>query len=112
MLLAHKGLTADSLSIKLADAYGLLYVDGKLVNDANPIKIGIVDGEVHILKVYAEDHETSDEFKLIIKQEKGGKIPQKAKLPLIIAGAAAIGGIIAAIAIKNKKKRKFRTNSK
>lgn len=106
VLLAPKGITADRLNVKLADSYGLLYVDGKLVNDANPIKIGIVDGEVHILKVYAEDHETSDEFKLIIKQEKGGKIPQKAKLPLIIAGAAAIGGIIAAIAIKNKKKRK------
>ncbi len=69
------------ITTKIADTYGLLYIDGKLVNDSIAQKIR-VDNETSALtfKVYAEDHETFTEYIVNIQKEAE---PQVDKLPYV-----------------------------
>jgi len=59
----------QSVAIKanLADTYGLLYVDGTLVDDTKTWTVALSDMETAVaLKVKAEDHETTADYTLII----------------------------------------------
>lgn len=61
-----------SLYFTLADASGLLYMDGKLVNDAKPQAFTLKEGTTTIpLKVYAQDHTTFKEYTLKLVREDG-----------------------------------------
>ncbi|MDE6635724.1 MAG: Ig-like domain-containing protein, partial [Lachnospiraceae bacterium] len=57
--------------VNIADQYGLLYIDGVLVNDAK-MQTGILTGDTTVInaKVYGEDHETNKDYTItIIKGE-------------------------------------------
>ena len=57
------------ISTELENKYGLLYMDGELINDARPKKIALGNEDVTIaMKVYAEDHETQADYQLTIKK--------------------------------------------
>lgn len=57
------------LTTKLADTYGLLYVNGILVNDSAAQKFSLEQDTTTIaFKVYAEDHETSKDYSITIKR--------------------------------------------
>lgn len=57
------------ITTELENKYGLLYMDGELINDARPKKIALGNEDVTIaMKVYAEDHETQADYQLTIKK--------------------------------------------
>jgi len=58
------------LTAKLADTYGLLYVNDILVNDSAVQKIALEgDKTVAALRVYAEDHETYQDYAVTIERK-------------------------------------------
>lgn len=66
-----EGTEKVGVTTKIADTYGLLYIDGRLVNDSVMQKLDVSD-EVQslIFKVYGEDHETVCEYTVKIQTEK------------------------------------------
>lgn len=57
--------------VNIADQYGLLYIDGVLVNDAK-MQTGVLTGDTTVInaKVYGEDHETNKDYTItVIKGE-------------------------------------------
>ena len=53
--------------VNIADQYGLLYINGVLVNDAK-MQTGILTGDTTVInaKVYGEDHETNRDYNITI----------------------------------------------
>lgn len=61
-----------SLNFKLATGSGLLYLDGKLVNEAKPQVFDLKEGTTILpLKVYAQDHTTSKAYVLKLVRADG-----------------------------------------
>lgn len=60
--------------VNIADQYGLLYINGVLVNDAK-MQTGILTGDTTVInaKVYGEDHETNRDYSITIV--KGEYVP-------------------------------------
>ena len=58
---------ACEIAIKIADAYGLLYIDGKVINDSIVWKPSLTGNDAsYTLTVYAEDHITKKDYTLCI----------------------------------------------
>lgn len=67
--------TEVSLTAKLADTYGLLYVNDELVNDSMAQRFILEnDTTTAVLKVYAEDHETFKEYSVVIQKSDEIKV--------------------------------------
>lgn len=68
-LVVPKGTQQVEVKIDLQDEFGLLYMDGVLIDDSRPKKITLGNsGDTTVnLRVFAEDHETSADYKLFIK---------------------------------------------
>lgn len=61
-----------SLNFKLATGSGLLYIDGKLVNEAKPQVFDLKEGTTFLpLKVYAQDHENFKTYLLKLVRADG-----------------------------------------
>lgn len=61
-----------TLNFKLATSSGLLYIDGKLVNEAKPQVFNLKEGTTILpMKVYAQDHTTSKVYILTLKRADG-----------------------------------------
>lgn len=61
-----------SLNFRLATGSGLLYIDGKLVNEAKPQVFELKEGTTFLpVKVYAQDHTTSKEYLLKLVRADG-----------------------------------------
>lgn len=68
-LIVPKGTQQVEVKTELEDTYGLLYVDKELVNDAKANRITLGSGENKVaLQVYAEDHETKEDYTLTIRE--------------------------------------------
>ena len=66
-IIVPKSTTRVGINVSIADASGLLYVDGILVNDAKKQRITLVGDTTSVaLKVYAEDHETFKEYTVTV----------------------------------------------
>lgn len=67
-LVVPKVTSQVEIKTELEDEFGLLYMDGTLIDDtkAKKIMLGSKDTTIN-LKVFAEDHETSADYKLFIK---------------------------------------------
>lgn len=66
-----KGTTQVSLKYTIADMYGLLYVNDKLVDDAKEQRYDFTGVPVTLkVKVYAEDHTTVNDYEIVIKGEE------------------------------------------
>lgn len=58
---------STKLKFDIADRYGLLYINGELVNDARKQEYLLTEDKTSLsLKVYAEDHETAKEYEVQI----------------------------------------------
>lgn len=104
-----RGTDTVKLKFDIADTYGLLYVGDKLINDSAEWKPELTgESATYSLTVYAEDHETTKGYTLNIEYtDKSIKtLPTSAKMS-IAAGAviAACAGIVAAVVVKNRKKK-------
>ncbi len=65
-----KATTSIDFTAKLADAFGLLYVDEKLVDDSKEQTVKLSGDKTTVkLVAYAEDHETAKEFTLTVAKE-------------------------------------------
>ncbi len=61
-----------TLNFKLATGSGLLYIDGKLVNEAKPQVFNLQEGSTFLpIKVYAQDHTTSKTYLLTLVRADG-----------------------------------------
>ena len=61
-----------TLNFKLATSSGLLYIDGKLVNEAKPQVFNLAEGTTILpMKVYAQDHTTSKTYLLNLVRADG-----------------------------------------
>ena len=61
-----------SLNFKLATSSGLLYIDGKLINEAKPQVFNLKEGTTILpMKVYAQDHSTSKVYILNLVRADG-----------------------------------------
>lgn len=104
------GVTDTKIKFDIADTYGLLYVGDKLINDSVEWKTSINrKGASYKLTVYAEDHETSKDYTLniVFSDKTATKLSATAQVG-IVAGAviAACAGVLTAVLVKNKKKKK------
>lgn len=67
-LTVPKATQQVEIKTDLEDQFGLLYVDGDLIDDTKPRKITLGSGDTTVrLQVFAEDHETKADYKLLIK---------------------------------------------
>lgn len=63
-----KGTTSVALKYVIADQFGLLYINDKLVDDTKEQKYDFTGNTLTLkLKVYAEDHTTAKDYQVIIK---------------------------------------------
>lgn len=63
-----EGATEAGLTFKIADEYGLLYINDKLVDDTKEQKFAVGTTEETLkVKVFAEDHKTSKEYTVVLK---------------------------------------------
>lgn len=100
-----EGLSEVKVKFDLKDDYGLLYIDGKLVDDTKEQTIKLDGDTTEIeVKVVGEDHETSKEYTFkIIKGEK----PGNSMIIVIVAVVVAIVIVVvlAVVILKGKKKK-------
>lgn len=67
-LVVPKGTKQVEVKTDLEDEYGLLYVDGTLTDDRKAKRVTLGSGDTTVsLQVFAEDHETKADYKLVIK---------------------------------------------
>ena len=67
-LTVPKGTQQVEIKTELQDKYGLLYVNGALTDDTRAKRITLGSGDTIVnLQVFAEDHETKADYKLVIK---------------------------------------------
>ncbi len=81
-LTVPKGTQQVEIKTELQDKYGLLYVNGALTDDTRAKRITLGSGDTIVnLQVFAEDHETKADYKLVIKfiSVSGIKITPTAK---------------------------------
>lgn len=70
-----KGTQQVEIKTELQDKYGLLYVNGDLTDDTRAKRITLGSGDTTVnLRVFAEDHETKADYKLVIKFASAGSI--------------------------------------
>lgn len=55
------GTSSVKLTAKLAEQYGLVYVNDTLINDTAAKEVAVTEAPL-VIKVYAEDHETSKTY--------------------------------------------------
>ncbi len=81
-LVVPLGTAQVQVTTELADKYGLLYVEGALVDDTKAKKISLSGGEETVvnLQVYAEDHETKADYKLSIVKKAEASVPAAEKV--------------------------------
>lgn len=73
-IVVPKGTTAVSLKYIIADQFGLLYVNDKLVDDTKEQKYDFTGVPITLnVKVYAEDHSTTKNYSIIIKMKDDGQ---------------------------------------
>ena len=66
-----------AITTKIADTYGLLYIDGKLVNDSIAQKFDVKDeASVMTFRVYGEDHETYADYTVKVVRQKKTEEPE------------------------------------
>ncbi|MBQ6815078.1 MAG: glycoside hydrolase family 127 protein [Lachnospiraceae bacterium] len=104
---AYVDETLKEVSVKfdLTDDYGLLYIDGKLVDDTKEQVITLSDAETKVtVKVVAEDHETEKTytFSLVKGEEPGGNT----MTIVIIVVAVVVVAAGAFVVLKKKKSKK------
>ena len=80
-----KDTTTVKLKAQLTDQYGLLYVDGELVDDTKAQEVILTGDKTELtFKVFAEDHETAKEYKVTIqKTDELPPEPPVEKLPYV-----------------------------
>lgn len=68
-LMVPKGTKQVQIKTTLEDEFGLLYMDGELIDDTKPKRIALESGKDTIVnfQAFAEDHETKADYKLTIK---------------------------------------------
>lgn len=73
-IIVPKGTTTVSLKYTIADQFGLLYVNDKLVDDTKEQKYDFAGNPLTLkVKVYAEDHTTVKDYSIIIKTKDDGQ---------------------------------------
>lgn len=73
-IIVPKGTTTVSLKYTIADPFGLLYVNDKLVDDTKEQKYDFAGNPLTLkVKVYAEDHTTVKDYSIIIKTKDDGQ---------------------------------------
>ena len=67
-----KGTTSVALKYGIADQFGLLYVNDKLVDDTKQQTYELTAAPLSLkVKVYAEDHKTVRDYSVVIKVKEG-----------------------------------------
>lgn len=66
-----KGTASVALKYVIADTYGLLYINDKLVDDTKEQKYNFTGSPLTLkVKVYAEDHKTTADYQVVIKEKE------------------------------------------
>lgn len=69
LLVVPNGTQQIEVKTELEDTYGLLYINDDLVDDTKASRITLgKDGTNVAIQVYAEDHETKADYKLVIRE--------------------------------------------
>lgn len=69
LLVVPNGTQQVEVKTELEDTYGLLYINDDLVDDTKASRITLgKDGTNVAIQVYAEDHETKADYKLVIRE--------------------------------------------
>lgn len=100
------------LMLTPADQFGLVYVDGVLIDDAAAKTIALKAAETAVeIEIKAEDHTTSKTYKLTIVKGKVASKTDDGGMLFVLVGAVA-GGLIGALSFIITKKIKNGRNKK
>lgn len=76
-----KGTTSVTLNYAIADSFGLLYINDKLVDDTKGQQYNFAGTPITLnVKVYAEDHKTTKDYQVIIKVKEDSAVVQPPKV--------------------------------
>ena len=74
-IVVPKGTTSVALKYGIADQFGLLYVNDKLVDDTKQQTYELTAAPLSLkVKVYAEDHKTVRDYSVVIKVKEGDTV--------------------------------------
>ncbi len=98
-LMVPKGTKQVQIKTTIQDEFGLLYMDGELIDDTKPKRIALGGDKDTIvnLQVFAEDHETKADYKLTIKfQTLSGITVTPTKKSLFVGESTRLNYTVAA----------------
>lgn len=105
----YVGKDTDKAVVKydLTDDYGLLYINGELVDDTKEFTYELTEETTEIrVKVVAEDHETSKEYKVKLIKDDESKLWAVILIVVIFVSVSVITIFLTHYITKNKLKKK------